>query len=308
MNSISNIKFELGLVAPPIQTVELSGLLTKSSVDVLRTDLIHPIISGNKFYKLCYYLQAFYQKSYQGIVSFGGPFSNHLVATAAVCKELKIPFIAVIRGEAPTVWSDTLLELQAFNSNIEFVNRAEFPKSDADYLYWQQQFPSHYLIPMGGEGALGFKGASLIADELNIQDYDEVFVPIGTGTTMAGLLTKLASPQTIHGVVALKIPDPQNNSILKLIESFHPNPNQYNLIYDYHFGGFGKANPSLWNYMNDLYHRTGIETDQVYTAKMFYAVEDLLNKKILSPDKKRLLIHTGGLQGNRSIANNILNF
>lgn len=309
MNSISNIKIALGLSDPPLHTVQLSSGLTSATVDVLRTDLIHPVISGNKSFKLFFHLLNYQPSIHEGILSFGGAYSNHLVATAAVCYALQIPFIAIIRGEAPSQYNHSLQDLLKFHATIKFVSRNEYPQYDSELIHWQNQYPHHYIIPMGGEGLCGIQGAASIADSIDLNSYDHIFVPVGTGTTLAGLMkASSSSQQTIHGVLALKFPIKDDNSIVQLVKPFAKNDSSFQLHYDFHFGGFGKSNSILWNYMNDLYDRTQIPTDHIYTAKMFYAVESLLKQGELDSSRGILLIHTGGLQGNRSLAKDKLKF
>ncbi|WP_158624833.1 1-aminocyclopropane-1-carboxylate deaminase/D-cysteine desulfhydrase [Gynurincola endophyticus] len=308
MNDLSDIKLVLQLASPVLQQIRLGSGLTQCTVDVLRTDLLHPVISGNKFYKLCYYLLDFKKQAYNGIVSFGGAFSNHLIATAAVCQALKIPFTAVIRGEAPLRPGHTLIQLEQLGADLHYVKRSLFPSEHFDNGYWHNIFPGHYIIQAGGEGEAGVKGAALIAEEIPFNAYDEIFLAVGTGTTMAGILQKMQPHQQVNGILALKLPDIKSNSITKLLQNNNPRNQQFKLFGDYHLGGFGKSNEVLWTYMNDLYERTKVPTDHVYTAKLFYGVEQLLNQSILDTSKKILIIHTGGLQGNLSLKKNVLIF
>lgn len=308
MNDLSDIKLVLQLASPALQQIQLGSGLTQCTIDVLRTDLLHPVISGNKFYKLCYYLLDFKKQAYNGIVSFGGAFSNHLIAAAAVCQALKIPFTAVIRGEAPARPGYTLQQLEQLGANLHYVKRNLFPSEHFDRQYWKNVFPGQYIIRTGGEGKPGIKGAALIAEETAFDPYDEIFLAVGTGTTMAGILQKIQSHQQVNGILALKLPDIKENSIIQLLKNNNSGSQQFKLFGDYHFGGFGKSNKALWTYMNDLYERTKIPTDHVYTAKLFYGVEHLLNQSMLNNSKKILIIHTGGLQGNLSLKKNVLIF
>ena len=52
-------------------------------VFIKRDDLIHPIISGNKWRKLKYVLQQARTENKNHLVTFGGAYSNHLLAVAA---------------------------------------------------------------------------------------------------------------------------------------------------------------------------------------------------------------------------------
>ncbi len=307
LNELDKLQAILGIQPPPIQTISIGPGKTSITADVLRADLVHPHISGNKFYKLIGYLSAFRQGSYKGILSFGGAYSNHLAALAAACHLLEIPVTGIIRGEPPAETSPTLRQLTRYGMQLEFVSRARYAQSMIDPTSWKSTYPEYYIIPQGGEGLPGIRGAAHMVPAGRLQKYTHVFTAVGTGTTLAGILANAHTEQSITGISALKLPSAHHNSITEMIGCYLPDA-RYTLLTDYHFGGFAKATPALFEYMNDLYRRTGIPTDRVYTAKVFYGVEDLIRLQYLNASHQILIIHTGGLQGNQSVPPNVLSF
>jgi 1-aminocyclopropane-1-carboxylate deaminase len=268
-------------------------------VEVLRLDLIHPVLSGNKWFKLKYYLQqAKAQK--QGILTFGGAYSNHLVATAIACKLEDIPAIGIVRGEASTTLSPTLLEVQTYGMQLQFVSRATFQDDQALIDSMQETHPGYLVVPAGGQGAAGVQGAAEILSLVKLQAYTHVACAIGTGTMFAGLTKALLPHQHALGFSSLKIADHEHNSILDFVKTYAA-PSRFSVIYDYHFGGYARKNSILIDFMNNLYQTYTLPTDFVYTGKLMYGINDLIHNDYFPTDSRILLIHSGGLQGNRSL-------
>lgn len=268
--------------------VEQSFASQHISVDVLRLDLIHPLFGGNKPYKLKYYLERAITEGRKGLLSFGGAYSNHLVAMAFACHEKGLRSVGVIRGERPSVIGPSLLDMEQLGMELFFVSRESYRlKALPDDIDVQDLL----IVPEGGAGEEGVRGASEILDEVN-NGYSHIFCAVGTGTTLAGLANK-SSAQVI-GISSLKI------SGLSSIASMTDKAN-WKLVTNYHFGGYAKRTEKLTKFMEDFYQRHNIPTDFVYTGKMFFALYDMIAKRQLTAASKVLAIHTGGLQGNRGL-------
>lgn len=264
---------------------------------VLRIDKIHATVSGNKWFKLKYALQEAMSLHKNTIVTFGGAYSNHLVATAYACAQLGLQSTGIVRGEKPAELSPSLQDCLSYGMELQFVSRDEYREKNA-------QFPGAYVIPEGGASRLGAQGAADMLDLAVPGEYSHVCCSVGTGTMMAGLIT--AAPR-VEGFSALKIAA-GSNSIEQFIESTTGRSGNYSLHYNYHFGGYARKTPELIRFMNDFYSQTGIPLDFVYTAKLLYGVLDLAQKGYFPNGSKLLIIHSGGLQGNRSLPKNSLAF
>lgn len=271
------------------------------SVSVLRLDQLHPVISGNKLFKLHYFLEDALASSHKTIITFGGAYSNHLSATAYACKKSGLKSIGIVRGEEAEMLSHTLQQCKADGMILKFVSREEYNKKETKNFHklLTEEFGEHILIPEGGFDSLGAKGASLIIDHIP-KDTTHICCAMGTATTIAGLMLKKELTQKILGVSALKgIHDFENN--ISLLTSNQADLNQLTIIHDHHFGGYAKKKPELISFMNHLYEQYNLPTDFVYTAKMMYAVIDIIKKDHFPRGSKILCIHTGGLQGNLSL-------
>lgn len=266
---------------------------------VLRLDKIHPVISGNKWFKLKYHLENFSKKDYTGILTFGGAWSNHIIATACACSMYNIKSVGIIRGEKPKSLSPTLQLAEEYGMQLEFLSRETYSqKSNPDLLnYFLQLYPNFYAIPEGGSGKDGEKGMAEILKVVDLKLYTHILCAIGTGTMFRGITSIISPTQTLFGVYVLK----------GFEQSNFAEANQMTTS-DYHFGGYAKQSLTLINFMNDFYERTGITTDFVYTGKLFFAVEDLIKKNTFQKGSKLLVIHSGGLQGNTSLTPNKLHF
>lgn len=261
------------------------------AIDILRLDQIHDTISGNKWFKLKYNLQEAEKQKADTILSFGGAYSNHLHALAYAGKLFNLRTIGIVRGEE--VCNSTLDDCKLWGMELHYISRTEYrKKNETDFLNkLYRKFSNTYIIPEGGDNELGAKGCTEILNEVYLKPYEILCCPIGTGTTIKGLSKSFS--KEIFGFAPFK----NASSLKKKLCSQIPN---LKYIDDYHFGGFGKTTEELLNFIEQLKNTLDIELDKIYTAKMIYGLEDLLNKKIIQRDKKILVIHTGGLQGNRS--------
>ncbi len=278
-----------------ILTQEIQLNSSKISVFIRREDLIHPIVSGNKFRKLKYNLLQAKAEKQQTLLTFGGAYSNHIAAVAFAGKENGFKTIGIIRGdelESKIAKNPTLKFAQECGMQFEFVTREDYRhKTEAGFLEnLKNKFGSFYLVPEGGTNEFAVKGCEEILTEADSQ-YDFVCCAIGTGGTISGIINSILPHQKVLGFPALK-----GDFLKDEIRNFARNEN-WELINDYHFGGYGKVNPELIAFMNQFYAENKVPLDPIYTAKMIFGVMDLIEKGYFPENSKILLIHTGGIQG-----------
>lgn len=268
--------------------------------DVLRLDLVDPVISGNKWFKLEYYLRDAIAKGCKRIITYGGAWSNHLLATAAACKYFGIASLGIIRGEEPATWSSTLQQAREYGMEFQFVSREAYrSKQNPDGV----KNEGDYVIPEGGYGMPGVKGAANICTYFNPHAYSHICCATGTGTMTAGLISGIQGISSVCAISVLKNDTGCADRIKSLLD---PGDNSFQVIDEFPFGGYAKYNPALISFMNEFYSTTGIPTDIVYTAKLFYALDQLILRGYFPPGSKILTIHSGGLQGNSSLENGTL--
>jgi 1-aminocyclopropane-1-carboxylate deaminase len=270
-------------------------LYANNNVVMRREDLIHPFISGNKYRKLKYNLQKAKKLNKNTLLTFGGAYSNHIAATAYAGKSYGFKTIGVIRGEElkdKVASNPTLKFAKSCGMQFKFVSREDYRhKSENNFIEkLRAEFSDFYLIPEGGTNQLAVKGCEEI---LNIDDegFDFICCCVGTGGTISGLINASKSHQKILGFPALK-----GDFIREDIRKFAKKEN-WDLITDYHFGGYGKIKPELITFINNFKRKYNIPLDPVYTGKMMYGIFDLIEKQFFPKDSKILAIHTGGLQG-----------
>ena len=265
------------------------------SLVIKREDLIHPFVSGNKFRKLKYNLLQAKAENQSTLLTFGGAYSNHIAAVAYAGKENGFQTIGVIRGDELTdkiASNPTLKFAQECGMQFEFVSRETYRlKTEAAFLeQLEQKHGSFYLIPEGGTNDLAVKGCEeILTQEDGVFDY--VATAIGTGGTISGIINSALPHQKILGFPALK-----GDFLQDEIRNFVQNDN-WELITDYHFGGYGKVNSDLVDFINRFLEKTKIPLDPIYTGKMVFGIVDLIEKNYFPENSKILLIHTGGLQG-----------
>jgi 1-aminocyclopropane-1-carboxylate deaminase/D-cysteine desulfhydrase-like pyridoxal-dependent ACC family enzyme len=271
------------------------------SLSVLRLDTIHPVVSGNKLFKLHYFLQEAIASHHKTIITFGGAYSNHLVATAFACKEYNVKAIGIVRGEAPPLLSSTLIECRTYGMQLEFISRATYhQKDDPSFLSGiREKYGDCIIIPEGGYHPLGAKGASLINGLFKPGQYSHIACACGTATTLAGLLLA-ANDQQIIAVPVLKGMADIHRRIDFLCEGQWPK-NDLEIFNNFHFGGYAKKTPALIDFMNRLWQQHGLATDFVYTAKLFFAIFNAIENNYFPAGSHVLCLHTGGLQGNNSL-------
>jgi 1-aminocyclopropane-1-carboxylate deaminase/D-cysteine desulfhydrase-like pyridoxal-dependent ACC family enzyme len=278
-------------------------------VDVLRLDKIHPEISGNKWFKLQYYLQQARQEKKTKLVSFGGAYSNHLIALAETCRLYGFSSSAFIRGEEPVKWSHTLKSVKDKGMELHFLSRQDYQDLKKRVLAgeFENEESDELFVQEGGAGKKGIQGAEEILPQIPYLHYSHICSAAGTGTTLAGVTNSAGSQQKIVGVSVLR----GTKNIEPLQESWLNKPacvHQVEMIHEYHFGGYAKYSKTLLDFMNEVYSETGIPTDFVYTGKLFYAVVQLASGNKFPGGSQILVLHTGGLQGNLSLPQGILAF
>ncbi|HEV2482601.1 MAG TPA: 1-aminocyclopropane-1-carboxylate deaminase [Puia sp.] len=265
-------------------------------IDVLRLDLLHPVLSGNKWFKLHRHLEL---AGRSPLLTFGGAWSNHLVATAFAAQQAGLPSIGIIRGERSSTLSATLQEAAGYGMQLEFITREQYAEKTA--FLKNARYPGAYIIPEGGGGLPGIIGSESILSKIDAQPYTHILCAVGTGTTFLGLVRASHPGQWVIGVPVLKGLD--SISAIDLAGVLTPEQaGRARLLPGYHFGGYARHPQPLLDFMNDLYTQSGIPTDIVYTGKLFYAVHDSLRRHFFPTHSRLLLIHSGGLQGNRSLA------
>ncbi len=285
------------VVIQPIRKVWHKGKVT--TLDMLRLDLLHPIVSGNKWYKLRLNLNYALDNQYTTIATFGGAYSNHLVAAAYAAQHFGLQSVGVVRGIQNEL-TPTLLQCQQYGMRLLFVSREEYSLKDDPE--WVNNLLLHYnktyIIPEGGANAKGVLGAGLINRFIG-SHYTHIALSVGTGTTLAGLRNALPAHQSVMGFVPMKQCTEQQAHIIPFLR---PDRNtHWQLFPETHFGGFGKIKDELIVFMNDFYADNHIPLDVVYTSKMMYNIQQLLNDNYFNSSDKLLCIHTGGLQGNVSV-------
>jgi len=285
----------------------VANWLTKKGItlDVLRLDKIHPVVSGNKYFKLKYYLEKAASENKREIATFGGAWSNHIVATAFACKEAGLISTGFIRGEKPATLSITLQTASDYGMQLYFVTRDEYRSKDNIKTKYEQK--NILWIGEGGYGVTGAKGAAEILKLTNTDSYTHIIAAVGTGTMLAGLISSAESHQQVIGISSMK----GNTALMEEIKALMSpgeTRNPYRLFHDYHFGGYGKHPKELIDYINSVYENYSLPLDIVYTAKTFFAIEDLVRKDFFTAGSKLLMIHSGGLQGNKSLAPKVLAF
>ncbi|HNB80897.1 MAG TPA: hypothetical protein PLP14_02295 [Chitinophagaceae bacterium] len=281
----------------PVQTIQYKSLQDAGvQMDMLRLDLLHPQISGNKWYKLRYFIREAQEQKAAGVLSLGGPWSNHLHALAYTSQLLNLPSVGLVRGEP--VSNACLHDCNAWNMKLHFVSRSDYRQKAASSFLdaWKNQYPDYYIIPEGGDAPQGISGAAGMLQGISVDTYSHIAIAVGTGTSFRGLLQVVPSETRLLGFCAMK----GGGYLEALWENEHKS--RYELFTGYHEGGFGSTNSGLENFIKTFYQETGIPLDRVYTAKMMRGLLDLCGRGYFAPTSRLLFIHTGGLQGNRSLS------
>jgi 1-aminocyclopropane-1-carboxylate deaminase len=275
-----------------------------AAIDMLRLDLLHPVVSGNKWYKLRLNVKHAIENGFKTIVTSGGGYSNHLIATAYAAKIFGLKAIGVVRGKYD-VLTPTLEACKEQGMELIFATKEDY--EDRHEPEWARRFVEHFdeimIIPEGGANEWGRAGAGLINRFIK-DSYTHIAVSVGTGTTMIGIRNKTNVMQQVLGFAPMK-----QGGYLKESISEHLQPEQnrnWQLSDEWHFGGFAKWNAELLEFMNDFYRQNNIPLDLVYTSKMMYGIRQMVNDNFFGPDARVLCIHSGGVQGNVSVKDKLI--
>ncbi|ALS99607.1 1-aminocyclopropane-1-carboxylate deaminase/D-cysteine desulfhydrase [Lacimicrobium alkaliphilum] len=261
---------------------------------IKRDDLIHPVISGNKWRKLKYALTETMDNGVAEIISFGGGHSNHLHALGYACMKLNIQLIALVRGDYSQHPTETLKDLQRWGSQVHYLDKLSYRKrSDADFIgKWQAAHPNALIIPEGGSQTLALAGVGEICAELT-QHFDTIVTPVGSGGTLAGLVT--ARPESsLLGIAVLKGEGYLEQLVTELLPEGACNP--WKILHQFHCGGYARVTTELTEFCRDFHLQSGIAIEPVYSGKLFFALKQLLAEGYFKPGSRILALHTGGLR------------
>lgn len=289
----------------PLQLIKHSAFVQqKLMVYIKRDDLLHPIISGNKWRKLKYNLIHAKKNNKTNILSFGGAYSNHIHALAFACYQQGLASIGIIRGEPHYANNFTLSWAQHWGIKLVFVDRKTYKKRHhPDYLQQLQiQFPNSFIVPEGGSNTLALRGMSEVIDELNQQlEFDSLLCPVGSGGTLAGLVLGDAEQHNIIGVGVLKQgadnQDYLKNEVKALLPNRAKNYKNWHIENEMHRGGYAKFSVLDEKRILDFSNTTNIPFEPVYSGKMLLALLDLVEQGYFPAGHKIVMLHTGGLQG-----------
>ena len=316
-----------------IQTIEDELFIQNNIfVDVLRLDLAHPLLQGNKYYKLKYNLKEAKNQQKKILLTFGGAFSNHILATSFAGKIYDFKTIGIIRGEETLPLNETLKIAKENGMGLFYVDRVTYQqKNKLDFIDILKEilgkkisendsfvdFSDIYIIPEGGSNDLAIQGTSEILEDEAFNKYSHVCVCAGTGGTLAGIVAGKylyqRENQEIIGVCVLKngsfLREEVNNFLKNAIKPEFGNIDttfqfffkslvvtSFSLVLDYHFGGYAKNKPELALFMENFTKKHKIPLEFVYTGKLFYAIFDLIKKQYFPENSRLLIIHTGGLR------------
>ena len=258
---------------------------------VLRLDLIHPVTGGNKWFKLVKNIEKFRSGNYEGILSFGGPYSNHIAALATACKEEKIPCIGIIRGDEEQSVNITLTRAVNDGMKLHFVNRTIYRQlRDPDFRkVFLHDFQNFLMIPEGGSNDEGMEGCRQIAGFVD-EHFTDVMVAVGTGATFSGIRQQLSSSQNLWGIKVVDAGQEQ------LIEQYTGKSESSFISDDYIFGGYARKSASLQRFVEGWNQSNKVQIEPIYTGRLFLAAAEMLEKGVFGENPRLLVIHSGGMQ------------
>ena len=273
-----------------------SELYLNNEIEVFikRLDLIDPFISGNKLFKLKHNVDRALLEKKNMLITFGGAFSNHILATAAYAKKKNIDCLAIVRGEEYFELNPLLTLAKEYGMKFCFVSRKEYSKrNDNNYVSELiRKYKKAFIVPEGGNNKLGVLGAEEILEKQD-KSFDYIICPIGTGATLSGIVNSSKRTQKVIGINCINDTKDINKNI-----SQKTNKNNWEIINEFNFGGFAKFDNLLTEYLKKFKLNYKITLDLNYTTKMFFGFEKLIEKKYFQRKSKVLLIHTGGTYGN----------
>ncbi|MGO0629598.1 1-aminocyclopropane-1-carboxylate deaminase/D-cysteine desulfhydrase [Pseudomonas sp. SAR267] len=285
----------------PLQRLNLPWLIkAKVQAAILRLDLIDPLISGNKWFKLRHHLQHAHGAGAPGLISLGGNHSNHLHALAAAGKRFGFATAGLLRGHRQD--TPTVRDLQALGMQLHWLGyggyRARY--QPGFWELWQARYPGWHCIPEGGGGTAGAEGCALIVEQARSQlsalgwsGYDAWWLAAGTGTTVAGLVRAEAGDHLVHGALAV----PQGHGVAQTVAALAGS--QGYQLHDASRGGFAKFDDDLLAFIAEGERHSGVPLEAVYTGKALLALHDQVEAGLFAPGTRLIFVHTGGLQGRR---------
>ena len=285
----------------PIQEIR-NDILERSGVRLLvkREDLNHPHASGNKWWKLKYNLEECVSSGHDTLLTFGGAYSNHIFATAAAAYELGLKSIGIIRGEETRPLNHTLSFAQEKGMMLQYVSREDYRhKTEENFIKkLHEQFGDFYLIPEGGTNELAIKGCEEFAKKLRAEiDFDCVYLPVGTGGTMTGIIAGLEGEKQVIGISILKNGEFLNSVIDRcLTEGYSKSYQNWSVLTSYDHGGYAKVTPELTAFIDKMQVTHNLPLDKVYTGKLMSAIVEEIKRGVVKKGATVLAIHTGGLQ------------
>ena len=282
-----------------LQQVKLPDSSRKYTLYLKREDLIHSTISGNKWRKLKYNILEAKKLNHKTLLTFGGAYSNHIHATASAGKTFGFNTIGIIRGEECLPLNPTLKFASDCGMKLFYLNRSSYRKKN-DPLIIQElrnQFGQFYLLPEGGTNQLAIKGAAEIVENINF-DFDYILSACGTGGTLSGIICGLNGKNKIIGVPVLKRANFLRKDIYNYVEEFSgTNYFNWKLVLNYHFGGYAKITKELIEFIQKFEAINYVQLDPIYTGKLLFAIQEMINNNELKDNPIIIGVHTGGLQG-----------
>jgi len=283
----------------PLQRLHLSWLSAAGiEAAILRLDLIDPLISGNKWFKLKHHLLAAQAAGHEGLISLGGAHSNHLHALAAAGKRLGFATVGLLRGHP--LQTPTVIDLQTMGMTLHWLGYQGYRERYAPGFWepWQARYPTLMPVPEGGGGVLGAQGCAALLEQVNAQlpalewaDFDGWWLAVGTGTTLAGLVLAERGRRWVHGAMAVPSRHGVHEQVMALCGT-----QGYSLI-DASRGGFAKTDDRLLAFMRQAGEESGVPLEPVYTAKALWALHEAVEQGALKRGTRLVFVHTGGLQG-----------
>lgn len=280
-----------------VQRIE-DDLFKKMKVELFikRDDLLHPYVSGNKWRKLKYNIEEAQARGHTQLLTFGGAYSNHILATAAAANMVGLKSIGIIRGEEVSLDNPTLSRALKEGMVLKRISRTTYKdKHNEDFISGlRAEYGDFYHIPEGGSNVNAVLGVSELMGEIP-HGMDYVVAAVGTGATLAGIINGASTAQEVIGIPVLKGAGFLEETIRQFI--IPQNKTKWSLIHDYHFNGYAKFNPELIQFINNFKRSKDVPLDPIYTGKMIFGVFSLIERGFFVENSKILVIHTGGLQG-----------
>ncbi len=286
--------------AAVVLSVSLPNVLSEVNVFMKRIDLVHPVISGNKWYKTKYNIAAMMEEGKDTLLTFGGAFSNHIHATVAAGKAFGFKTIGLIRGEEHLPLNETLQYAVDNGMELHYIDRTRFRERESESFLNEikNKFGDVYILPLGGTNKIALKGCAEIVEQIDI-DYDYICSASGSGGTFAGIVAGLNGNKKGIAFPALKGGAFLEEIISNLVFEYSGKSfSNWSLNTDYHFGGFAKLTKELVEFSKEFEKLNSFELDYIYTNKMMFGIAELIKSGYFKSGETIVAIHSGGLQGN----------